>query len=104
MQNPQYVKGYTHAVQPYVDLYKHAGLEPLRRIVRIGWDFPITYPVEQNMIETRGLTKDFADEAADGWAEALRPYWDWGIEEQGGPQEIPDLGHKSVTKDQGWRG
>jgi len=28
MQNPQYVKGYTHAVQPYVDLYKHAGFEP----------------------------------------------------------------------------
>src|SRR5207244_5096270 len=80
MQNPQYVKGYTHAVQPYVDLYKHAGFEPLRRIVRIGWVFAITYPVEQNMVETRGLTKDFADEAADVWVEGLRTFWDGWID------------------------
>ena len=76
----------------------------LRRIVRIGWDFPITYPVEQNMIETRGLTKDFADEAADVWVEGLRPYWDWWIEEEGGSKEIADWVKKSVTKDQGWIG
>jgi len=104
MQNPQYVKGYTHAVQPYVDLYKHAGFEPLRRIVRIGWDFPITYPVEQNMIETRGLTKDFANEAADVWVEGLRPFWDWWIEEEGGSKEIADWVKESVRKDQGWIG
>ena len=104
MQNPQYVKGYTHAVQPYVDLYKHAGFEPLRRIVRIGWDFPITYPVEQNMVETRGLTKDFADEAADVWVEGLRPFWDWWIEEEGGSKEVADWVKESVTKDQGWIG
>jgi hypothetical protein len=41
-QHPQYVKAATHAVQPYVDLYKHMGFEPVRRTIRVGWEFPIT--------------------------------------------------------------
>ena len=103
-QHPQYVKAVTHAVQPYVDLYKHAGFEPVRRSIRVGWEFPITYEEDQTKVETRSLSKEFGDEAAMVWVEGLRPYWDWWIEEQGGQKELADWVKESVGKDQGWIG
>jgi GNAT superfamily N-acetyltransferase len=101
--NPQYLKASTQAVQPYVDIYKQAGFEPLRRTLRIGWDLT-GLPTRQSKIETRPLSKEFANEAADVWVEGLRPYWDYWIEEQGGPDEIKAWVRESVPKGQGWIG
>ena len=33
----EFVKAFTPAVQPYVDVYKEAGFEPVRRSLRIRW-------------------------------------------------------------------
>jgi GNAT superfamily N-acetyltransferase len=101
--NPQYLKASTPAVQPYVEIYKQAGFEPVRRSLRIGWDLT-GLQTGQSKIETRLLSKEFANEAADVWIEGLRPYWDYWIEEQGGPDEIKAWVRESVPKGQGWIG
>lgn len=103
-KNPQYLKAFTPAVQPYVDFYKQAGFEPIRRYIRVGWDFPVAFPNERSSVETKGLTREFADEAAEVWIAGLRPYWDWWIEEEGGPKELADWVRESVTNGQNWTG
>jgi N-acetylglutamate synthase-like GNAT family acetyltransferase len=99
----EFVKAFTPAVQPYVDIYKDAGFEPVRRSLRIRWDLA-NCQVHESKIETRELSKEWADEAADVWIKGLRPYWDYWIEEQGGPQSIETWVKESVTKGQGWIG
>jgi GNAT superfamily N-acetyltransferase len=103
-EEPQYVKAATHAVQPYVDLYKQSGFEPIRRTIRVGWEFPTAYSAEQGKVKTRSLSGEFAEEAAKVWVEGLLPYWDWWIQEQGGQKELADWVKASVAKDQGWIG
>jgi GNAT superfamily N-acetyltransferase len=97
------VKAFTPAVQPYVDVYKEAGFEPIRRSLRIRWDLA-NCNVHENKIETRELSKEWTDEAANVWIEGLRPYWDYWIEEQGGPECIKAWVKESVAKRQGWIG
>lgn len=99
----EYVKAFTPAVQPYVDFYKETGFEPVRRSLRICWDIA-THQTRENKIETSELTKDWADDAAQVWISGLRPYWDYWIEEQGGPESIQAWVKESVTKRQGWIG
>jgi GNAT superfamily N-acetyltransferase len=36
--------------------------------------------------------------------EGLRPFWDWWIEEQGGPESLGAWVRESVGTDQGWIG
>jgi N-acetylglutamate synthase-like GNAT family acetyltransferase len=91
------------AIQPYVDIYKSAGFKPLRRSVRIGWELT-DHPTIQSQVQTRELSKEFANEAADVWVEGLRPYWDYWIEEQGGPEELKDWVRGSVGIEPGWVG
>jgi predicted N-acetyltransferase YhbS len=97
------LKAFVPAVQPYVDVYKSFGFEPVRRSIRIGWDLT-SHPTEQSKIQTKELSKEFADDAAEVWIEGLRPFWDWWIEEQGGPETLGDWVKESVGKDQGWIG
>jgi N-acetylglutamate synthase-like GNAT family acetyltransferase len=87
----EYVKASTPAVQPYVDVYKEAGFEPVRRSLRICWDLA-TCQVHENKIETSGLSKEWADDAAQVWIKGLRPYWDYWIREQGGPEPLEAWG------------
>lgn len=101
--NAEYVKAFTPAVQPYVDIYKAAGFEPVRRSLRICWDIAAC-KVHENKIETSELSKEWADDAARVWIDGLRPYWDYWIEEQGGPESIQAWVKESVTKRQGWIG
>ena len=101
--NAEYVKAFTPAVQPYVDVYKAAGFEPVRRSLRICWDIA-ECKVHENKIETGELSKEWADVAARVWIDGLRPYWDYWIEEQGGPESIQAWVKESVTKRQGWIG
>jgi N-acetylglutamate synthase-like GNAT family acetyltransferase len=99
----EFVKAFTPAVQPYVDVYKEAGFEPVRRSLRIRWDLA-NCNVHEDKIETRELSKEWADEAANVWIKGLRPYWDYWIEEQGGPESIKEWVKESVAKHQGWIG
>jgi len=101
--NPKYLKASTPAVPPYVDFFKTAEFEPIRRSVRIAWDLN-QVPVTQSNVETKLLSKEFADEAAEVWVQGLRPYWDYWIEEQGGAEEIKAWVRSSVPKGQGWIG
>jgi GNAT superfamily N-acetyltransferase len=97
------LKAFVPAVQPYVDVYKKSGFEPVRRSLRIGWDLT-PRPTEQSKVQTRELSKEYADDAAEVWVEGLRPFWDWWIEEQGGPDRLGDWVRESVGQDQGWIG
>ena len=97
------LKAHVPAVQPYVDVYKRSGFEPVRRSLRIGWDLAVQ-PTEQSKILTMQLPKECANDAAEVWVEGLRPYWDWWIEEQGGPETLGDWVKESVGNDQGWIG
>ena len=81
------LKAHVPAVQPYVDVYKRSSFEPVRRSLRIGWDLT-EQPREQSKILTMELTKESANDTAKVWVEGLRPYWDWWIEEQGGPTPL----------------
>jgi N-acetylglutamate synthase-like GNAT family acetyltransferase len=101
--NAEYVKAFTPAIQPYVDFYKEAGFEPVRRSLRIRWDLA-TCQVHENKIETSELSKEWADDAAHVWVKGLHPYWDYWIEEQGGPESLEAWVKESVTKRQGWIG
>jgi GNAT superfamily N-acetyltransferase len=60
--------------------------------------------MERSKILTRELSKESANDAAQVWVEGLRPYWDWWVEEQGGPETLGDWVKESVGKDQGWIG
>ncbi len=98
--NPQYLKASTPAVQPYVDIYKSAGFEPVRRFIRVRWDL-LDVPMKTGGVETRQLDSSHAVEAADVWVEGLRPYWDYWIEESGGAEEVKAWAKESVSKGQG---
>lgn len=103
VNDAQFVKAISPSVQPYVDIYKEAGFEPVRRSLRIIWDLA-TCQVHESKIATEELSTEWADEAGDVWIRGLRPYWDYWIEEQGGPESIQDWVKESVTKRQGWIG
>ena len=103
VNDAQFVKAMTPSVQPYVDSYKEAGFEPVRRSLRIIWDLA-TCQVHESKIATEELSTEWAEEAGDVWIRGLRPYWDYWIEEQGGPESIQDWVKESVTKRQGWIG
>jgi GNAT superfamily N-acetyltransferase len=81
-------------------VYKRSGFVPVRRSLRIGWDLT-AHPTDQNKILTRELSKEFAEDAAELWVEGLRPFWDWWIEEQGGPEALGDWVKESVGTDPG---
>jgi GNAT superfamily N-acetyltransferase len=95
------LKANVPAVQPYVDVYKRSGFQPVRRSLRIGWDLT-AQPMERSKILTRDLSKESANDAAEVWVEGLRPFWDWWIEEQCGPETLGDWVKESVGNDRGW--
>ena len=101
--NCEMLKAFVPAVQPYVDVYKRSGFEPIRRSLRIGWDLTAGL-IEQSKFETKELAKEFADDAAEVWVEGLRPFWDFWIEEQGGPEALGKWVKESVGNDPGWTG
>jgi hypothetical protein len=93
------LKAFVPAVQPYVDVYKQSSFEPVGRSLRIGWDLT-AHPTEQSKVRTRELSKELADDAAGVWVEGLHPFWDWWIEEQGGPESLGAWVKESVGTDE----
>ena len=97
------MSAFVPAIQPYVDVYKKASFEPVRRSIRIGWELT-EQPTQHSSVQTKELSKEHANEAADVWVDGLRPYWDWWIEEQGGPEELKSWVKESVGTEPGWIG
>ena len=97
------LKAFVPAVEPFVGIYKKAGFSPARRSLRISWDLTNLTPEEPN-VQTRWISKEHANEAADVWVDGLRPYWDYWIEEQGGPEECKAWVKESVGTDPWWIG
>jgi hypothetical protein len=95
--HPEFLKASTPAVQPFVDLYKKAGFEPVRRSLRIGWDLSKVEAGDEKVL-TRELTKDDAEDAARVWVEGLRPFWNYWIEEEGGADAVSSWVRESVPK------
>lgn len=100
----EHLTAFAPAVQPYVDVYKGAGFVPVRRSIRICWEELTEHPSDQTNIQTKELSKEFANEAADVWIDGLHPYWDYWIEEQGGPEKIKAWVKESVGTEPGWIG
>ena len=97
------LKAFVPAVEPFVGIYKRAGFTPARRSLRISWDLATLNPEESN-VETKWISKEQAEEAADVWVEGLHIYWDFWIEEQGGPEECKTWVRESVGTDPWWIG
>jgi N-acetylglutamate synthase-like GNAT family acetyltransferase len=102
-KNAQYLKASTPSVKQYVDIYKSAGFEPVRRSLRIGWDLSKKV-TRQSRTEIKELSSEHANDAAEVWVRGLRPYWDYWIEEEGGPDELKSWVRESVSKGKGWIG
>ena len=97
------LKAFVPAVEPFVGIYKKAGFTPVRRSLRISWDLATLNPKETT-VETKWISKEHANDAADVWVEGLSPYWDFWIEEQGGPEECKTWVRESVGTDPWWIG
>jgi N-acetylglutamate synthase-like GNAT family acetyltransferase len=102
-QHAQYLKASTPSVKQYVDTYKSAGFEPVRRSLRIRWDLSQKV-TRQSRTEIKELSSEHANDAAEVWVKGLRPYWDYWIEEEGGPDELKSWVRESVPKRKGWIG
>jgi N-acetylglutamate synthase-like GNAT family acetyltransferase len=98
------LKALTPAVQPYFDLYKNKGFEPARRQLQVGWDLTKEREHTVDSIQTKELAEDMAAEARRVWVASLRPYWDWWIEERGGPESAGEWVEESILDDDPWVG
>lgn len=99
LQQATYLKATTLAAQPYVDVYKHSGFKPIRRTLRMAWDLSTRpRPIASSMASTM-LPPDRWKEGLGVFIEGLRPYWDWWIDEAGGPAAVPDLFDELTEQD-----
>jgi N-acetylglutamate synthase-like GNAT family acetyltransferase len=98
------LKAFTPAVQPYFDLYKNKGFEPARRQLQVGWDLTKEREHTVDSIQTKELAEDMAAEARRVWVTSLRPYWDWWIEERGGPESAGEWIEESFLDGDPWVG
>jgi N-acetylglutamate synthase-like GNAT family acetyltransferase/GNAT superfamily N-acetyltransferase len=99
----EHLTAFVPAIQPYVDVYKSVGFEPVRRSIRIDWELT-ERPTGNGNVQTQELLKEHANDAAEVWVEGLRPYWNYWIEEQGGPEELKSWVKGSVGTEAGWIG
>lgn len=94
----------TPAVQTYSELYKSKGFEPARRQLQVGWDLSKDHERVEGSVQTKALTADMASEARRVWVAGLRPYWDWWIEERGGPDQAGEWVEDSLSDGDPWIG
>ena len=102
-KHASYLKASTPSVQQYVEIYRKNGFDPVRRSLRIGWDLS-EKNTKQCTTETKQLSEEHADEAAEVWVRGLRPFWDYWIEEEGGADELKAWVRESVPKRRSWVG
>jgi GNAT superfamily N-acetyltransferase len=100
----QQLKASTPAVQPYFDLYKNKSFKPARRQLQIAWDLTKDREQAAGPVQTKELAEDMAADARRVWVASLRPYWDWWIEERGGPEAAGEWVEESVMDGDPWIG
>jgi GNAT superfamily N-acetyltransferase len=98
------LKASTPAVQTYIDLYRKKGFEPARRQLQVGWDLTKDRETAVGSVQTKEFAEDMAAEARRVWVASLRPYWDWWIEERGGPDSAGEWVEESVMDGDPWIG
>ncbi len=83
-KGPEFLRGTTPAVQPYVEVYRKFGFKPLRRDFRISWQIDDVPHTEVPRLEIEEISDHTIDSASSLFVRALSPYWDWRTEEEGG--------------------
>lgn len=84
---PVFLRARTPALEPYLSAYGRRGFTPVRKVLRMAWHLaghPPTGTSSSNVriAEAMGIG---ADTLAELYLAGLRPYWDWWIEDRGGP-------------------
>jgi GNAT superfamily N-acetyltransferase len=98
----EFLRATTPAIQPYVDVYKSFGFKPLRRDFKITWDLRETSHSPSKRVEISEVSEKTAREIEGSFVEALRPYWDWRTEEQGGDEAVAHNFRDGLKKGERW--
>lgn len=101
-KKPEFFRATTPSMQPYVDVYKSFGFKPLRRDFRITWNLSEASDFPNRQIEIREVSEKTAKEAAEVYVRAVRPYWDWRTEEEGGEEAVARTFLEGVKKGERW--
>lgn len=99
LQQAAYLKATTLAAQPYVDVYKNFGLQPVRRTLRMVWELSTSDLARTASPATILLPADRWEDGLKVFIEGLRPYWDWWIDEAGGPTGVHALFDEPTERD-----
>jgi GNAT superfamily N-acetyltransferase len=83
-KGPEYLRATTPAVQPYVEVYRKFGFNPVRRDFRISWQIDDVPCTGDSRLKTEEASDNTLDSASGLFVRALSPYWDWRTEEEGG--------------------
>ncbi len=67
-------------------MYEKLQFTPVRRTLRLAWEFPSGVERREHSVEVRELSKVDAMKVGEMIVEGHLPYWDWWFEEQGGPE------------------
>ncbi len=98
----EFLRATTPAIQPYVDVYKGFDFKPVRRDFRITWDLRELPESAGKGIDTREVTDETMEEAAEVFVRSLDPYWDWRTEEQGGSEAVSRSFKEGVEREEKW--
>ena len=100
----QLVRGYTLSIEPYVSTYKEHGFTSVRRMLRIDWNLRAELPklpAREDVSIKEALSYD-PQKITDLFVRALRPFWDWWIEDHGGTDELTKLGEGWFEERENW--
>jgi GNAT superfamily N-acetyltransferase len=100
-KTPEFMRATTPAVQPYVEVYRKHGFEPLRRDFRISWQTEDVPYADDPTIETKEVSDDTRNDASGLFVRSLSPIWDWRTEEEGGRVAVAES-FKAETRGARW--
>ena len=101
-KRPEFVRAATPAIQPYVDVYKRHGFQPIRRDFRITWDLKESRSVPHIPISLLPVTEETTGEAAGLFVTSLGSPWDWRTAEQGGTEAVEQSFTEGVKNGEQW--
>lgn len=99
----KFVRGYTLSIEPYVSTYIKYDFKPTRRILRIDWNLNEELPLLQareDIVVKEAFLYD-PQKVASILVRSLSPYWNWWVEDQGGPEELARIS-ESWFRQQKW--
>jgi GNAT superfamily N-acetyltransferase len=101
-KKPEFFRATTPSMQPYVDVYKSFGFKPLRRDFRMTWNLSEVSEFPNRQVEIKEVNEKRAREVSDVFVRAIRPYWDWRTEEEGGEEAVARTFLDWIKKGQRW--